>query len=94
MASGTCSYLQSGPGRQVGGNAALSPTFLAGFGVEKAVQQPSCVKHVDHKDTEQQLGDGAPFGAAVGGFRITGRQHGDCLMQVIDRKASEWLRAC
>lgn len=68
MESETRSNLQSRPGRQVGGDAALSPALLAGLGVEKAVQQPRRVKHVDHKDTEEQLGDGAPLGAVVGGL--------------------------
>lgn len=90
--SETWSYLQSGSGRQVGGNAVLSSASVAGFGVEEAVQQPRRVKHVHHKDTEQQLGDGAPFGAAVGGLRATRCQHGGCLKQVIDGTTSERSR--
>lgn len=78
------SYLQSGSGRQVGGDAALPPASVAGSGVEEAVEQPRRVKHVDHEDAEQQLGDGAPFGAAVGGLGVARCQHGGCLKPVID----------
>ncbi len=47
----------------------LSSSSVTGFSVEKAVQQPQSVEHINHEDPEQQLSDGAPLSAAVCGLR-------------------------
>lgn len=54
----------------------FSSASITGFDVEEAIQQPDSVQHVDHKDPEQQLGDGAPLSAALRRLRVTRREHG------------------
>ncbi len=63
--------------REIGADAVLSSASIAGFSVEETVQKPDGVEHINHEDPEQQLGDGAPFCAAVSGLRITRREHVD-----------------
>lgn len=73
----------------------LSSSSIAGFSVEEAAQQPDGVEHVDHKDPEQHLSDGDPFGAAVRRLRITRREHDSDLKQSINnnKKTSNSPRA-